>query len=156
MKSFVLFLTFFFLTVCLHAQTVPNKALQTYLQVNKYVLLKDKAHLPKAMMPYYKMIIDTISVKHPNLLNYYVLTSRVSGDKDFFYIMLYPLSGIKMIKEAVNSEAAENKAEQLKEQQDTAKDKIHSQIIDDFSGSVGELSLHINKVTRSMVFYQFH
>src|ERR1700761_9393679 len=66
---------------------------KTYIKTNGYVQIVRKSKMPKAMLPYYRIIIDTIS-HHPEMKDWYIKLGSFKDNDDFISFYLYPLPTI--------------------------------------------------------------
>jgi hypothetical protein len=143
---------------CLQAQTITVQQFDAYIKDKGYVPLTDKANVPPAIMSYYKAIMDTITAKHPQMKNFYVLKSSIISDSKIWGATIYPLSAIKMMKMRADIAKRNRIADSLAP--DTfvkIKDRmvrVHIYHIDDYGGSVGEFVMVLTKATGRIMFYQ--
>jgi len=159
MKHLLFILLPLALSLHLPAQTVTDTQLKIYIKQNGYVPITDKAKLPKALMPWYKELMDTINAKHPDLRYFYVHNSTVSKSKQFLSIIIYPINGIKLLLVQANKDERNRRTDSIRA--DTiirvngVATKVKMQTIDDFGGSVGELLLKINKANHQITVWSF-
>lgn len=148
MKVFFCLGLFILSYVSILAQTPKTVPLSSYIQKEGYVPLKDKVHLPANMLPFYKAIMHGLT-KSPWAKNCYAKKNSIDDNDKFFAVTLYPIEGIKLLKDTRDKQHRLNYEQKLK---DTG--KPHVKAIDDFGGSVGEVRLSLNKVTNAITLYQ--
>jgi hypothetical protein len=151
----------------LYAQTSAADSLKAYIKSEGYVPITKKARLPKAITPYYSMLMDTIS-HHPAMKEWYIKLSSFKNDSDYVSFYLYPLSAIADSKRFENSRKAfiKNYDTNTVKLKDFFKDTVpvknlppdivdKIQIIDDYSGSDGEVCVSISKKTHIVRMFSY-
>ena len=113
--------------------------------------------MPKAMLPYYRIIIDTIS-HHPEMKDWYIKLGSFKDNDDFISFYLYPLPTIADSKKfddrhqvivdgnkitPVRLKDIRRDSLAIKNLPADIVDKI--QLIDDYGGSDGEVSVSYSK-----------
>jgi hypothetical protein len=153
MRALLCFSLFVLISMTVFAQAPKKLSLNAYLKAEGYVRLMDRANLPPVMLPYYKQITDTLTKKQLRLTSFFVKKNSITDNISSFNVTIYPIDGIKLLKDTEDRQREENYQQHLKELKDPGKE--HVQIIDDIGGSLGELGLSLNKVTNVITMYQY-
>jgi hypothetical protein len=140
----------------LHAQTTNTGSLQSFIKNEGFAKITNKGKLPKDIMPYYRIVTDSLAHQLHNFDKYYMRLNTFNDYGAAIAFKIYLLKDIAFIKERHDADSL-TKIMNVKSQSDTSKfitladgRLIPIQKIDDYGGSDGSIIIVFSKADHSL------